>query len=359
MNLKRVLIMAGGTGGHVFPALAVAHALQEKGIAVHWLGTEHGLEARVVKDAGLPISFIKISGLRGNGLMRLLFAPIKISHAIIQSLKVLRQYNPGLVIGMGGFVTGPGGVAARLSRRKLIIHEQNAIVGLTNKWLSKISTRVLQAFPTAFKNSKKVFTVGNPVRSTFNEISNVKRDDDELHVLVVGGSLGAQALNEVMPKVENILKNKINLKLWHQTGRDKLESTTSAYVNGTDDIKLVEFIDDMAAAYQWADLVICRAGAMTISELTSAGRTAVLVPYPHAVDDHQTENAKFLSDADAAYLIPQSELDADKLSELIIDLTKNGKEKILLMSENSKKLNKANATKDIVSHCLEVCHGTT
>ncbi|MDY6993827.1 MAG: undecaprenyldiphospho-muramoylpentapeptide beta-N-acetylglucosaminyltransferase [Pseudomonadota bacterium] len=314
--LKRpIVLMAGGTGGHVFPALAIAEALQKQGFSVHWLGTQRGLEARVVPAAGIPIHYITISGLRGKGLFSLLSAPFKIALAIGQSIRVLRAQRPLAVVGMGGFVTGPGGIAAWLSRIPLVIHEQNAIAGLTNRWLGRIASQVLEAFAGTFPASYRAIHTGNPLRAAIMALSAERTVRHPLHILVVGGSLGAQALNECIPQALQQVQQPISV--WHQTGEAHIDIMQQAYTQAIFPLRLEAFIDDMARAYAWADLVICRAGALTVSELAHAGRASILIPYPHAVDDHQTHNAEFLVAQGAALRIPQAQLNPEDLAHLL------------------------------------------
>lgn len=355
---KIALIMAGGTGGHVFPALAVAEALREKGIKVHWLGTRNGIESRVVPEAGFDISYIKIRGLRGNGLFRWVLAPVKIMFATVHAMKICLSLRPGFVLGMGGFVTWPGGVAAKLLARPLVIHEQNAVPGLTNKLLGKIATRILQAFPNAFKQSSKVYHTGNPVRQSILSLEKPEQRyasrPDPIRILIVGGSLGAQALNETVPSAIALLEADHNVEVWHQAGKQKLNATQEKYNSEKVKAKVVEFINDMDEAYAWADLIICRAGAMTVSEISNVGIASLLVPYPFAVDDHQTANARYLSDADAALLIQQKELTPVRLAEELQNLINLGREHLLGMANRALKLGRPNATDVVVQHCMEV-----
>lgn len=309
--------MAGGTGGHVFPALAVAEALQSQAIDVCWLGTRKGLEAKIVPAANIEIKYINIQGIRGKGLLGILLAPIRITLAIWQSIQILRVVRPNKVIGFGGFVTGPGGIAARLLGIPLLIHEQNAIAGLTNRWLAKISTNVMEAFPNTFPNH--AIHTGNPLRTNITNLPNLVDKHDTFNILVIGGSLGAKALNEIVPIA--LQKIPYNIKVLHQTGNLHFSAMQQAY-SGTE-FEITAFIDNMGEVYQWADLVICRAGAITVCELAQAGVASILIPYPYAVDDHQTLNAKFLADKQAAILLPQPELTVDKLIIIITELYKN------------------------------------
>ncbi|WP_158771172.1 undecaprenyldiphospho-muramoylpentapeptide beta-N-acetylglucosaminyltransferase [Paraglaciecola sp. L1A13] len=336
---KTLLVMAGGTGGHVFPGLAVAQALKEQNWHIHWLGTAERMEADLVPKAGFEISFIDIAGVRGNGLLRLLAAPFKIIKAVLQARRVIKQVNPDVVIGMGGFASGPGGVAAWLMGKPLVLHEQNAVPGMTNKLLSRIASKVLTGFDATFEAQKgirqpanqegsqqeKYQWVGNPVRAGFVEIKRsgsveqamIYEPQQVLNILILGGSLGAKALNENVPLA---LAKQTNINVRHQCGKGHFVSVTDLYqsqlgqsVNWTVD----EFVDDMPKAYQWADLVICRAGALTVAEVAASGVAAIFVPLPHAVDDHQTKNAQTLVEKGAAYLLPQTELVNGGLTPLL------------------------------------------
>lgn len=315
-----ILLMAGGTGGHVFPALAIAQALQAQGIQVSWLGTRRGLEARVVPKAGIDIKYINISGLRGKSRLDLLTAPIKLILAIWQTIQILRTLRPAAVVGMGGFVTGPGGVAAWLLRIPLLIHEQNAIAGLTNYWLAYLADQIMEAFPNTFPPDYHAIHTGNPLRADIMALTpSVPRSvHNPLRILIIGGSLGAQVLNETIPTALQQVAEPITV--WHQTGETHVAAMQNAYAQAAFPARVVAFIEDMAAAYAWADMVICRAGALTISELAQAGVASILIPYPYAVDDHQTYNAQFLAIQGAAILLPQTQLTVDKLANLITTL---------------------------------------
>ena len=358
---NNILIMAGGTGGHVFPALAVARYLRNEGVEVIWLGTRRGLEARVVPEAGFPIEYISITGLRGRGLLGWLLAPVRLGAALWQALRVCLRCRPGVVLGLGGFVTGPGGVAAWLLRRPLVIHEQNAIAGLTNRLLSHLAHRVLEAFPGSFPQKIKTEQTGNPIRAEICELpdpqSRMAVDHAELRILVIGGSLGAQALNEVLPQAISLLPIEHRPTIWHQAGQNKDEAAREAYAKANVEARVAPFIANMAEAYGWADLVICRAGALTISELAAVGVAAILVPYPHAVDDHQTRNALFLTEAGAARLILQSELSPELLANVLRDLLSEGREGLLKMATTARRLAKPEATRQVAETCLEVMHG--
>lgn len=348
-----ILLMAGGTGGHVFPALAIAQALQQKDFKICWLGTPHGLEARIVPQAGIEIHYIDIKGLRGKGVLRLLTAPFKIAIAVWQSLKVLRQLRPVAVVGMGGFVSGPGGIAAWLSRIPLLIHEQNAIAGLTNRWLARLARQVMQAFPRTFPENYRAIHTGNPLRANIMAVRDQTKQlkkDDILHILVVGGSLGAQALNETVPFA--LQQVRANIAVRHQTGRNQDIATQQRYENAAFSVTVTEFIEDMATAYAWADLVICRAGALTISELAQAGVASILIPFPHAVDDHQTHNARFLSENHAAILLPQPDLTVAKLSSLVNELATDTA-KLAKMSDAARQAATPEALQQVVEIVLK------
>lgn len=357
--VKHILIAAGGTGGHVYPALAVADYLRELDIKITWVGTEKGLEHRIVPAAGIPLEIISISGLRGKGLLNLFFVPLKLALAIAQVIKIFIKVKPDAVLGMGGFVSGPCGLAAFILRKPLYLHEQNAVPGLTNKVLRYLATTTMQAFPNSFKN-KNVIAMGNPIRKDISEITNpeerMSMRDDNIRLLIIGGSLGAQALNENVPQALSELPTNLKANVWHQTGKNKLDTTVKTYKKLNVEAKVTEFIDDMAEAYAWADLVICRAGALTISELANAGVAAILVPYPYAVDDHQTANAAYLTNVDAAIVISQEQL-IPKLKESITELLQAGRTKLIEMAKAARELSKPNATQEVAEVCLGVSHG--
>ena len=322
-NKRPVLIMAGGTGGHVFPALAVAAELSARGIAVAWLGTRRGLEARVVPAAGYPLETMRVSGLRGKGVLRLLLAPFMLVVALLQALLIQLRLRPCAVLGMGGFASGPGGVIAWLLRRPLLVHEQNSVAGMTNRWLVPFARTVMEAFPGSLPAKYHPVHTGNPVRAEITQLPSPAERfatrSGALRVLVIGGSLGAHALNETVPAAVRQLAASQSLQLHHQTGRADVTTVAAAYAAFGMDARVEAFIEDMAAAYAWADVVICRSGALTVAELAVVGVASVLVPFPHATDDHQTGNARFLADAGAAILMPQATLTADKLAGLLAD----------------------------------------
>ena len=324
MKTPHILMMAAGTGGHVFPALAVSDELAQRGAVIHWLGTPHGMENGLVAPTGYPFHAIDMQGLRGKGMGRLLKLPVTLLSATLAAIRVIRSHQIDVVVGFGGYVTAPGGIAARLTSTPLIIHEQNAIAGMSNRYLSKMATKILQAFEHTFADSAqdpKLETVGNPVRGAITGVAEPMTRYDinstsPLKLLVVGGSLGAQALNETVPKALALLDQPFEVR--HQCGRSNDAATQAAY-DGQDLSKhqftVQPFIDDMAAAYNWADIIVCRAGALTVTEIQNVGIAAIFVPLPHAVDDHQTANARTLTSHDAAILLPQSELTAKRLSD--------------------------------------------
>ncbi len=320
---RPVLIMAGGTGGHVFPALAVAEELSARGVPVSWLGTRRGLESRVVPAAGYPLETVRVSGLRGRGLLRLLLAPFMLALALGQALLIVLRLRPLAVLGMGGFASGPGGVMAWLLRRPLLIHEQNSVAGTTNRWLAPLARTVMVAFPGSLQERYRPVHTGNPVRGPILRIPGPEQRyasrSGALRVLVVGGSLGAHALNSVVP--EAMARLPAPPEIYHQTGRQELDAVRDGYAAAGIDARVEAFIEDMAAAYAWADLVICRAGALTVAELAVVGVPAILVPFPHATDDHQTGNARFLADAGAAVLLPQQDMSAERLAGMLSDFT--------------------------------------
>lgn len=324
---QHVMMMAAGTGGHVFPALAVAKALQQQGVQVSWLATPTGMENRLLKNQNIPIYQIDIQGVRGNGVVRKLLAPFKILKATLSAMRYMKQLNIDAVVGFGGYVAGPGGLAARALGIPIIIHEQNAIAGFTNTQLSRIAKTVCQAFPNTFPESAKIVTTGNPVRKEITEILNPSwryqeraRAEMPLQILIVGGSLGAQALNQIVP--EALKQLDMPMHVFHQCGQDHKDATQARYADipTTLQVEVQPFIEDMAKAYANADLIICRAGALTVTEIATAGVAAIFVPLPSAVDDHQTANAKFLANINAAKICPQSNMTAESLKELLTPL---------------------------------------
>ena len=351
-----VLIMAGGTGGHVFPGLAVARRLLEKRVQVVWLGTRRGLEAHAVPASGLAIDmeWLTIQGVRRKGLLRWWLFPFTLLYSMAQAFRVLRRRKPDAVLSLGGFVAGPGGLMASLLGTPLVIHEQNAIPGMTNKWLAPLADRVLSGFPNAFGRHVVARPVGNPVR---DEIAAIPPPEERLasrrgtlRLLIVGGSLGAKIFNDVIPESVQELPAYVQLEIRHQCGRHQTESVQRAY--GDVPANVTEFIDDMAQAYAWADVVLCRAGAMTIAEIAASGSAAILVPYLYAVDDHQTLNARFLSERDAAVLVPPAEFNPARVRELLSGFAGN-RDLLLKMARAARHLAVTDAAETVAAICIE------
>ena len=318
MSRAPVLIMAGGTGGHVFPALAVARELRGRNENVIWLGTSQGMESRIIPAEGIALDAIRVSGLRRKGLMTWLTAPWQVAVAVVDALRIVRRRRPKVVLGMGGFASGPGGVAAWLTGRPLIIHEQNAVAGLTNRLLAGFAREVLEAFPGSFSGGRQTRVIGNPIRAEISALPDpgqrLAGRSGALRLLVLGGSQGARVLNETVPAAVALMPGAARPQIWHQAGEATLERARAAYRAAGVEARVEPFITDMAAAYAWADTVICRAGALTISELAAAGLGAVLVPFPGAVDDHQTRNAEYFVQAGAGVLLPQAQLSPARLA---------------------------------------------
>lgn len=375
---KKVLIMAGGTGGHIYPALTIAHELMAAGAHVEWLGTRQGLEARIIGTTNIPLHYISIVGVRGKGLLRLLLAPFAVARAVVQAVGIIRRSEPGCVLGMGGFVTGPGGIAARLLGKPVLIHEQNAIAGLSNLLLFPLANTVMEAFPGAFRrkqgsgggflarlcNPAKISVVGNPVRSDILALPPASERSSgrsgPLRLLVLGGSLGASAINQVVPALLAALPADQRPLVRHQCGDKHLTATQDAYrVAGMalgDTVSLQPYIEDMAAAYAWADIVLCRAGASTVAELAAAGLPAILVPYPLAVDDHQHANASMLVDNGAGWLLPQNELSATTLNAILVPLA-NDRGALLQRARAAEAGALRDASTRAANLCLEACLG--
>ncbi len=351
---KTFLLMAGGTGGHIFPALAVAQSLKQQGHQVVWLGSKDSMEERLVPQHGITLETIAMKGVRGNGLKRKLMLPFTLWQTVQAAKDIIQRHRIDAVIGFGGFVTFPGGMAAKFLGVPIVIHEQNAVAGLSNKVLAKWAARVLYAFPKAFEQYPDGL-VGNPVRAEIAQLPEPKQRFAErsgsLNVLVVGGSLGAQVLNEIVPQALAMLPEAQRPHVTHQSGRNKLDALKQAYAQANVQAQCIEFVDDMVSAYRDADIVICRAGALTIAELTAAGVGALLVPYPHAVDDHQTANARFMVSAQAGLLLPQSELTAAKLAEVLAGLTR---ETCLQWAEQARTLALPNSADDVARIAIEV-----
>jgi len=345
------MIMAGGTGGHVFPGLAVAELLRQSGWRVVWLGAKTGMEAALVPKRGFDMAWVSFSGVRGKGPLAFLLLPLKLLVAFWQSARAIFAHRPDVVLGMGGYISFPGGMMAALLGKPLVIHEQNAIPGLANKVLAAVADQVLCAFPGALKRAS---VTGNPVRPEIAAIaapeSRYTGRSGPIRVLVVGGSLGAQALNDVVPRALALLTGERPV-LTHQSGAKHIDSLRRAYAAAGVPAKAFAFIEDMAGAYAEADLVICRAGATTVAEIAAAGVASVLIPYPHAVDDHQTANARFLADAGATVLVPQSELSPERLAEVLA-----GFDRLRLrdMARRARSLARPGAAAAVATACAEL-----
>jgi len=357
--MTTILITAGGTGGHVFPALAVAHELRARGAKVMWLGTREGIESRLVPAAGIDIEYLKIRSLRGGGWLRWLLFPMQLNLAMLQAWRLLRRLRPDVVLAMGGYAAGPGSLMASLLRIPLVVHEQNAIAGLTNRWLARLADVLLAGFPGVFSDRHGVRVVGNPVRPEILAIEPPRQRftgrTGRLRVLVIGGSQGAQILNNTLPEAIQHMPAEIRPEIWHQTGVRDEQAVATAYRACVTDARVSAFIDDMATAYAWADLVVCRAGAMTIAELAVAGVASLLVPLPHAADDHQTANAQYLATHHAAELVPQREFSPTRVAELLTDLVDN-RETLLQMAEQARACAVTDATETVAGICLDAAH---
>lgn len=353
---RKVLIMAGGTGGHVFPALATADKLQQQGVDVEWLGSLKGIENDLVPAAGIKLHRISVTGLRGKGRLSLLLAPFRVARAVGQALAVLQRVKPDAVLGMGGFASGPGGLAAWMTGVPVVVHEQNAVPGMTNRLLARLAKRVLCAFPQAFSGRQGVAVLGNPVRGPILQLADPAERlvgrEGPLRLLIVGGSLGALAINRIVPEALARLPVEQRPQVWHQTGRQHLDVTRAAYAEAGVEASVVPFIDRMDRAYEWADLVVCRAGALTVSEIEIAGLAAIFVPFPHAVDDHQTANARHLEQLGAARLVQQSELSPERLTELLLEL--GDRAQLLNMGQRAREQARPDAGDRVAQVCLEV-----
>lgn len=353
--LRPIMITAGGTGGHVYPGLAVARALIAQGIPVVWMGTRKGLEARVIPEAGIEMAWLEVNGLRGKGWQTLLLAPVNLLRALLQSVQIMLKHKPAAILGMGGFVAGPGGLVAALMGTPVVIHEQNAVAGLTNKLLSWVARRVLEGFPGTFAKSDKVTATGNPVRLDIAGLPSplerlADRDDEPVHILVVGGSLGAQALNQIVPQALAQLDVAMRPLVRHQAGVKHIDQAQQHYTQAGVEASVTPFIEDMAEAYAWADLVICRSGALTVAELAAAGVAAILVPFPYAVDDHQTANGQYLAEKGAALLLQQRDLSVEQLAGVLRDLCSD-RAKLRRMSIAARELAKPFATAQVAAIC--------
>lgn len=353
VRTKTLMVMAGGTGGHVYPAMAVADYLKAEGWNIVWLCTEGGMENRLIEGKGYRKAMIHMQGVRGKGLLGWLLLPLKLVKALSQSRDAIRQHQPDVVLGMGGFAAFPGGVIAKCMGKPLVIHEQNSVAGLTNKVLAKLANRVLAAFPAAF--GEKASLVGNPVRSDITQLplpqERFAGREGALRLLVVGGSLGAQALNEFIPQALAKLPQEKRPLVVHQAGVKHIEALKSYYEQAGVAAETVAFIDDMAAMYDWADFVICRSGALTVAEVSVVGIGALMVPFPFAVDDHQTTNAAYLAEAGAAILMQQKDLTVDRLVEILKNLNRDA---CLQMANNARMLGKPDATANVAEVCKEL-----
>jgi len=347
---KTIMIMAGGTGGHIFPALAVAHKMRDAGWRVVWLGNPDGMEAKLVPQHGFEMVNLKFAALRGKGVLRKLLLPLNLLKGFWQARQAIRQVQPDIVLGMGGYITFPGGMMASLLGKPLVIHEQNSVAGLANRVLAGVADRIVTGFPDVLK---KGVWAGNPVRPEIAKIAPPAERFAErtgaLRVLVIGGSLGAQALNEMVPKGMALLAESEQPQIVHQAGEKHIEALKANYAAVGVQAHCVSFIEDMAGAYEWADLVICRAGALTVAELAATGVASILVPFPHAVDDHQTGNAKFLVNVGGAFLLPQTELTPESIA-LIRNYSRG---QLLEMAEKARSLAKPDATEEVATICAE------
>lgn len=353
--MRTIMIMAGGTGGHIFPALSVAEYLRAAGWNIVWLGVRSGMEARLVPPRGYTMAWVRMSGVRRSGVLRIALLPANLLVAFWQSARAIFRHRPDVVLGMGGYVTFPGGMMASLFNRPLVIHEQNSIAGLANRVLARLADRILAAFPDAFSANVAASWVGNPVRNDIAALDSpetrMAARSGRLHMLVLGGSLGAQVLNETVPRALAKMPDASRPSVTHQSGESHIETLRANYRATGVEAELVPFIDDMARRYAAADIVVCRAGATTIAELSAAGVASVLVPYPHAVDDHQTSNARYLSERGAAVLVPQAEFTAERLCELLLGITR---EKLRDMAVAARAAAKPHATRLVAQACMEL-----
>ena len=352
MQEKVALVMAGGTGGHIFPGLAVAHALREQGWRVHWLGAPGSMEERLVPPQGFPLETIDFAGVRGKGLLTLALLPLRLLKAFAQALSVVRRVKPDVVIGLGGYISFPGGMMAVLAGKPLILHEQNSVAGMANKVLASVADKVFAAFPNALPKAQ---WVGNPLRQAFLQqpepAERFAGRSGPLKVLVVGGSLGAKALNDIVPQAVALLPVEARPQVVHQSGAKQIDALRANYAAAGVQAELTPFIEDTAQAFADADLVICRAGASTVTELAAVGEAAIYVPFPHAVDDHQTTNAHFMVDAGGGWLMPQPALNAQKLAEMLQNMQRST---LLNVALKAKTMQKIHATREVVAACEEL-----
>ena len=349
---KTALVMAGGTGGHIFPGLAVAHALREQGWRVHWLGAPGSMEERLVPPQGFPLEKIQFSGVRGKGLLTLALLPLRLLKAFAQAWAVVRRVRPDVVIGLGGYISFPGGMMATLAGKPLILHEQNSVPGMANKVLAQVASRVFCAFPDALPHAR---WVGNPLRQAFLEqappAERFAGRSGPLKILVVGGSLGAKALNDTVPQALALIPPGQRPQVLHQSGASQIDALRASYAAAGVDAELTPFIDDTAQAYAQADLILCRAGASTVTEIAAVGAAAVYVPFPHAVDDHQTTNARFMVDAGGGWLVQQNALTPEKLAHMIQNMQRST---LLETAQKAKMMEKRDATAAVLAACEEL-----
>lgn len=352
MKEKVALVMAGGTGGHIFPGLAVAHALREQGWRVHWLGAPNSMEARLVPEQGFALETIDFGGVRGKGLVTLALLPMRLLKAFWQALSVVRRVKPDVLVGFGGYITFPGGMMGVLAGKKLVLHEQNSVAGAANKVLAGIADRVFAAFPNALKQAA---WIGNPLRAAFlrqpEPAQRFAGRTGPLKVLVVGGSLGAKALNDIVPQALALFPQSERPLVTHQSGAKQIDALRANYAQAGVQAELTPFIDDTAQAFAEADVVICRAGASTVTEIAAVGAAAIYVPFPHAVDDHQTANARFLVDAGGGWLIQQHALTPEKLAEMLQNMQRST---LLDVAQKAKTMQKIHATTEMVAACEEL-----
>ena len=349
---RTALIMAGGTGGHIFPGLAVAQALRERGWNVRWLGAPGSMESRIVPAQGFPLETIEFSGVRGKGIMTLAFLPMRLLRAFWQALAVVRRVKPDVVVGLGGYISFPGGMMAVLAGKPLVLHEQNSVAGMANKVLASVSHRIFTAFPNVFPKGR---WVGNPLRQAFTEQPAPEQRfagrSGPLRLLVVGGSLGAKALNEIVPKALALIPADVRPVVLHQSGAAQIDALRANYAAAGVQAELTPFIDDTARAFAEADVIVCRAGASTVTEIAAVGAAAIYVPFPSAVDDHQTTNARFLVDAGGGWLMQQSALTAQSLAEMLQNMQRAT---LLERAGKAKKMQKTDATAEVVAACEEL-----
>ncbi len=352
MSQKTALIMAGGTGGHIFPGLAVAEELRARGWRVHWLGAPGSMESRIVPQHGFPLELIDFSGVRGKGLATLALLPLRLLRAFWQALQVVRRVKPDVVVGLGGYITFPGGMMGVLCGKPLVLHEQNSVAGMANKVLAGVADRVFTAFPDVLKKAQ---WVGNPLRAAFTRQAAPSERfvgrTGPLRLLVVGGSLGAQALNDIVPRALALIPAENRPVVTHQSGATQIDTLRANYQAAGVQAELTPFIDDTASAFAAADIIVCRAGASTVTEIAAVGAAAIFVPFPFAVDDHQTTNARFLVNAGGGWLVQQSDLTPEGLAKMLLNSERTA---LVDIAEKAKNMQKINATREVVAACEEL-----